>query len=83
MSKLESGKINLKPEKAVEFSAILDCRPAELMPALALSPQPETKNVQELSLLTLFRGLAPEQQDTIFNLAEIMAHQNQSRATAT
>ena len=82
MSKLESGKINLKPEKAVEFAEILGCRPAELIPALALSPQPETKNLQELRLLTLYRELKPDQQIVISNMAELMANQNDNRATA-
>jgi len=78
LSKLESGKINMKPEKAVLFAEILDCRPAELMPALAMTPQPETQNLQELKLLTYYRSLTPDQQQTIYSLAEVMANQNKA-----
>ena len=81
MSKLEAGRIKLGPEKAVVFSDILDCRPAELIPALALTPQPETQTIQELELLVMFRTFSGEQRTILFGLAEIITRQNATDTT--
>lgn len=82
LSKLESGKIRISAPKAVQFAELLDCRPAELLPALAMSPQPETKNTRELMLLEMFRSLNDEQQDILYNLASLMVSKEKQSAAA-
>ena len=59
LSKLENGRAQINAEKATLFAGILGCRPAELLPALTLTPQPDTEGVMELELLMLFRRLSP------------------------
>lgn len=82
LSKLEGGIIQLKVDKAIELAEILGCRPAEIMPALALSPQPDTENAREIELLTLWRALDDRDKDTVFHLAGILAHGPRPRLKA-
>lgn len=55
LSKIEQGARTLRPDMAQTLAKALGCRPAELLPELALTPQPDTENTRELELLELFR----------------------------
>ncbi len=69
MSKLESGLIDLKPERAQEFAKILGCSAIELLPAFQTDPATEQ---QEVEMLRIYRDLDPSNQDMLVQFARTL-----------
>lgn len=72
LSKLEKGDRNMRPSQAETLAQILGCRPAEILPALALHPQPETENARELELLQGFRRLDNRDKAAVLGMIEML-----------
>lgn len=86
LSKLETGAARMKASDAMTLANLLGCRPAELLPELALTQQPDTDSEQELDLLQQFRQLSPTNRSHIMTLVASMVDSQSdtdtSRATA-
>lgn len=72
MSKLENGSIRIGTERAQELATILECKAADLLPALAETSQPWTETAQELELLTAFRLLSDVNRKVIMQMAHTL-----------
>ncbi|WP_299085117.1 helix-turn-helix transcriptional regulator [uncultured Ruegeria sp.] len=75
ISKLERDKVTLTPAHATKLAKALNCLPAALYPALALTPQPAGENEQEIQLLVAYRTMSPENREILFATAQMMASQ--------
>lgn len=70
LSKLEAGERKLAPSLAIALARLLACRPAELLPDLALWPQPDTEGEVEIELLRRWRRLGPNGRALLLEMAE-------------
>lgn len=79
LSKLETGDRTLRFDTPDRFAfvqrlaAILGCRPAEIVPQLALSPQPDVATQDEMQLLVSYRAMPDDRRRILISIATLMA----------